>query len=57
MIQAIDEGHNQYTRTFGQIDLVRTIAEIYGKKLGRKIDPITEVLVTHGANGANGSFI
>jgi aspartate/methionine/tyrosine aminotransferase len=35
---------------------VTEIANHYGPKLGRKIDPMTEVLVTCGANGALCSF-
>lgn len=33
------------------------IAEVYGPKLGRQVNPIKEVLVTSGANGALSSFI
>lgn len=57
MMNAIDEGFNQYIRTFGHPELVKKIAEIYGKKLNRKLDPMNEVLVTQGANGALFSFI
>ena len=46
MISAIDEGHNQYCRTFGHPLLIDKIAEHYGPKLGRNIDPIKEILVT-----------
>ena len=31
--------------------LVQKVAEVYGKKVGRKIDPLTEVLV--GPGGTN----
>ena len=37
--------------------MVEKIAEIYGVKMGRKLDPMKEVLVTQGANGALMSFI
>lgn len=57
MITAMRDGHNQYTRTFGIPVLVNKIAEVYGPKLGREIDPMTEVLVTQGANGGLMSFI
>ena len=46
MIAAMEAGHNQYTRTFGIPPLVNKIAEVYGEKLGRQIDPMKEVLVT-----------
>ena len=57
MVQAIDEGNNQYTRTFGHPSLVHAIADIYGPKLGRTINPMTEVLVGNGANAINGAFL
>lgn len=58
-MRAIGEnvGQNQYCRTFGHPLLVNKIAEHYGPKLGRKIDPIKEILVTSGANGSLSSFI
>ena len=49
--------NNQYTRTFGIPPLVKKIAEVYGPKLGREIDPMNEVIVTPGANGALMAFI
>lgn len=57
MMEAIDQGHNQYTRTFGQIDFCKKIAEVYGKQLKRQICGLTEVLVTLGANGSINCFI
>ena len=33
MIKAIDDGHNQYTRTFGHPSLVSKIADVYSKKI------------------------
>ncbi len=50
-MQAIDDGFNQYCRTFGQPILVENISKFYGEKLNRKIDPLKEVLVGCGANG------
>lgn len=50
-------GHNQYTRTFGIPHLVNKIAEVYGPKLGKTLDPMKNILVTQGANGALMSFI
>lgn len=57
MERAIDEGWNQYNRTAGTLPLVNKVAEKYGPLLGRKIDPLKEVLVTSGAGGALNSFI
>ena len=49
LVKAINEGHNQYTRSFGNPILVNKIAEYYGPKLGRTIDPMGEVVVGAGA--------
>lgn len=57
MVAAMKAGHNQYTRTFGIPCLVNKIAEVYGPKFNRELDPMTEVLVSQGANGALMSFI
>jgi kynurenine--oxoglutarate transaminase/cysteine-S-conjugate beta-lyase/glutamine--phenylpyruvate transaminase len=43
---------HQYTRSSGHLRLVNGIAECYGQFLNRKIDPLTEVLVTCGAYGS-----
>ena len=51
MEAAIAEGHNQYSRTFGHPLLVKKIAEVYGPKMNRTIDPMKEVLVALGAHG------
>ena len=53
MCGAIKESasNNQYTRTFGNLELVTELAHFYGSKLGKKIDPLTEVLV--GPGGTN----
>jgi len=48
-MEAIKEGHNQYSRAFGNPILAGKIAEVYGKKLGRKIDPLNEVNIGVGA--------
>ena len=37
--------------------LVNQIAKSYGPQLKRTINPMTEILVTSGANGALGAFI
>nr|XP_018908432.1 PREDICTED: kynurenine--oxoglutarate transaminase 3 isoform X1 [Bemisia tabaci] len=40
---------NQYTRGFGHPRLVNAIADLYSKLIGRKLDPLSEILVTIGA--------
>lgn len=57
MIKAIDDGDNQYSRTMGAPELVKKIAEVYGKKIGREINPMTEVIVSSGANSAINSIL
>jgi aspartate/methionine/tyrosine aminotransferase len=57
MIKAIDEGFNQYSRTLGHPELVKKIAQVYGKKLHREVNPMTEVLVGGGANNVINSII
>lgn len=56
-IKAFDEGANQYCRTFGHPELVNKVAEVYGPMFKRKLNPLKEILVTPGANGALHSFI
>jgi aspartate/methionine/tyrosine aminotransferase len=41
----------------GHPKLVQKIAEMYGERMSREIDPMSEVLVTQGANGSLSSFI
>ncbi|CDW87563.1 kynurenine-oxoglutarate transaminase [Stylonychia lemnae] len=50
LIKAVDEGFNQYVRPSGNPLLVNKIAEIYGKRLNRNLNSMTEVLVSNGAN-------
>ena len=57
MIKAMNDGHNQYNRSFGVAPLVNKIAEVYGAKLGKTIDPMKDVLITLGANAALSSYI
>ena len=49
--------NNQYGRSFGHPLLVKKVAEVYGKKLGKELDPMKNILVTQGANGALSAFI
>ena len=49
--------NNQYGRTFGHPTLVNNIARIYGPKLKQELNPMKNVLVTLGANGALCAFI
>lgn len=44
--------NNNYGRPNGHPELIKAVAEVYGPKMGRKIDPMTEIMVTQGANGA-----
>ena len=57
MNKAMAEDYHHAGRTFGEPILVNKIAEIYSKKMGRKIDPEREILVSQGANGSLVSFI
>jgi aspartate/methionine/tyrosine aminotransferase len=57
IIEAIEEGQNQYCRSFGHPLLINKVAEVYGEKLKRQINPMTEVLISHGATGALSAFL
>ncbi len=48
-IEAICRGANQYTSSFGSLELRQAIAEHYYRFYGWSIDPHQEITVTHGA--------
>lgn len=48
---------NQYTRALGYVPLCEEIAEIYGKKLGKEINPLEEVLASLGSTGSFNTVI
>ena len=56
MLEAVTEGHNQYTAVLGHPDLREAIAKYYSPRfkpaINRDLNPHTEVLVTVGASSA-----
>ena len=38
--------NNNYGRPSGHPELVKAVAEVYGAKMGRKIDPMAEIMIT-----------
>lgn len=44
--------NNQYTRSQGHAALVVALAEHYGNKFGRKVDPLTEITTSVGSTEA-----
>lgn len=57
MTQAMRDGHNQYNRSFGVAPLVNKLAQVYGPRLGKELNPMKDILVTLGANGALSSYV
>ena len=49
--------NNQYGRSLGHPILVNKVAEVYGRRLNKTLDPMKNILVTLGANGSLASFI
>ena len=47
--EAIMGGHNQYTRPGGHPELVKTLAAHYSPRLGRSLDPMSEIVTCNGA--------
>ena len=43
---------NQYSRVSGSIELVNSLSKFYSPLFGVDLDPLTQILVTGGANGA-----
>jgi kynurenine--oxoglutarate transaminase/cysteine-S-conjugate beta-lyase/glutamine--phenylpyruvate transaminase len=52
MTAAVRGHYNQYARDEGNIGLCKEIARVYGEKMGRDLNPATEIMVTNGAMGA-----
>lgn len=48
-VDAINAGHNQYTRPGGHVTYAETLAEMYSELLGRELDPMKEVVTFNGA--------
>ncbi len=48
-VAALRAGQNQYARSMGHPDLVRSIAAFYARRYGLELDPMAEVAVTCGA--------
>lgn len=46
---AVHSNFNQYCRTEGDMKLATTLANYYGKLIGRSINPVTEVAISVGA--------
>lgn len=49
IIRAVNENHNQYCRSAGEMNLVQSISKHYGPLLNRSIDPLTEIATSVGA--------
>ena len=49
--------NNQYGRSLGHPILMNKVAEVYGRRLGKTLDPMKNIVVGLGANGALASFI
>ena len=61
MINAVKDGHNQYTNVLGHPDLRESISRHYSPKfkpaINRDLNPNTEILVTCGASSAWSSAV
>ena len=51
LYQGTLEHENQYGRSAGQIAFVKAIAKEYSPLFSREIDPMSEIVVTHGSTG------
>ena len=49
LIEAVNDGKNQYTSSYGHIEARKYIAEYFQDKFEHQIDPMTEVLISNGA--------
>jgi len=57
LVEVAHEKEDQYTRVGGHPELVKIIAEEYSEKFNRNIDPMKEVVITNGAEGAINNFL
>ena len=49
IVKAVNDDFNQYCRSAGEINLVKALAAEYSEKLGRTVDPLTEIATSVGA--------
>jgi aspartate/methionine/tyrosine aminotransferase len=49
--KSIENESNQYTRAFGNINLVKELAISHEKEFNRELDPMKEILISNGASG------
>lgn len=52
LCRSVQENFNQYCRSEGDVKLVEALADFYGPRVGRKINPLTEVTISVGATEA-----
>ncbi|CAI2369728.1 unnamed protein product [Moneuplotes crassus] len=57
LVKAIEEGHNQYTSSYGHPEARKLIAELYSPKFNREINDGNEVLICNGANGCMNTLL
>ena len=51
------EANHQYCRPAGHLGVAKAAATHYGKKLGREVNPATEIVVTNGASQGFYNFL
>jgi len=57
LVEVAHEKEDQYTRVGGHPELIKIIAEEYSAKFDRNIDPMKEVVISNGAEGAINNFL